>query len=362
MKQIIITLFYLLPFFAGFSQQDFKPAYVITRQNDTLFGKIDNQSILLLSKSCIFLSGEGIRTKYTPDDIRAFRFIDGSFFIAKDIADEKLFLEFLVKGKINLYYYYDGTDRYFIEKENEPLAEIGGGKTYTKHFGTLNYYTQDAPNLRKKINEIEELNHNNMIALVQDYHNMVCDDEKCIVYVKKGYERKEYQVQEFKNIVGISPFKFIMLSLRVKYERIFNEKNTFGITLTSYYIRDIYMSGGVQLGLFERFYITAPKGWYGQLKLVGGIYNTTHGFVDNEYKTRTESFTSFGGGVACGYQVLSKNNRWVIDINIGLKWVTGDSCMPLKEGEYFPSEHRHWDWWFGGGCPIDGLISIGYRF
>ena len=338
MRQVIIILVYLLSVFVGFSQPYFKPAYIITRQNDTLFGKIDNRDYLPLSKSCIFLSGEGIKTKYTPDDIRAFRFIDGSFFVAKDIAGEKLFLEFLVKGKINLYYYYDGTNRYFIEKENEPLTEIGGGKS------TLNYYTQDAPELRKKINEIEELNHKNMIALVQDYHNMVCDDEKCIVYVKK-----EYQTQGFKNIVGISPFRLIN-GLRIKYETRLNGNVTCGGFLTYYYPTS-YMPkgyGGIQFAPFARhYYRTAPKGEYFQGKILGGIFYPS-------------TFTYFGAGLAWGYQFIGKNNRWTLDINLGLK-VALASHFPSTGGEddYFAVM-----WWYiaGPGSFVDGLFSIGYRF
>lgn len=199
MKKIL----FVFPFFCflflqvAFAQRDFRPGYIITNDNDTLYGQIDNRGNQSLSTSCVFLSADGIKTEYTPYDIRAFRFIDGKYFIAKEIDEMMFFLEFLIHGKISIYYRYkDGEDRYYMEKENEPLFEIKKtkeladikGRTYekkSKYHGTLLYYTKEAPELHKKIDGITEPTHKNMISLAQDYHNIVCDDEKCVIYEKK---------------------------------------------------------------------------------------------------------------------------------------------------------------------------------
>jgi hypothetical protein len=45
---------------------------------------------------------------------------------------------------------------------------------------------QDAPNLQSKINDIKKPGHQNLIKLAEDYHNAVCEGEKCIIYAKSA--------------------------------------------------------------------------------------------------------------------------------------------------------------------------------
>jgi hypothetical protein len=87
------------------AQSDFKPGYIITLQNDTVYGKIDNRGELLMAQVCIFKSLQGEKHDYTPSEIKAFRITDEKYYIAKLLNGNMVFLEFLIKGK-NKYLLY----------------------------------------------------------------------------------------------------------------------------------------------------------------------------------------------------------------------------------------------------------------
>lgn len=173
--------------------------------------------------------------------------------------------------------------------------------------------------------------------------------------VLNGYAQSDDQ----KNIVSVSPFR-IWNGLRVKYERVHNEKLTYGAITTLYYAS----YPGVQVAPIARFYFkkNAPEGFYAQAKVVAGFFK--HDYSYGEWEEQTQSFTSFGAGVAAGYQLFwGKNERWSIDANLGLKFV---SSMPTPE-EYVTGgvvgafDKGIWAT-TGPGSIFDGLISIGYRF
>ncbi len=181
------------------AQSNFKPAYIIKHSADTLYGEVDNRGDLIMGRTCKFKSQEGSIHEYSPNDITAFRFIDSKYYISREVNGEKVFLQYLIKGEVDLYYLRDQEgDHYFLDKEDKKLLEIPyeekfeyiNGKKYlyksNKHIGVLNVYMQDAPNFQKRINGVKKLEHRNLIKLCRDYHNSVCDSEKCIIYQKKA--------------------------------------------------------------------------------------------------------------------------------------------------------------------------------
>lgn len=180
------------------AQIDFRPGYIITTVGDTLHGEIDYRGDMLMGKVCKFKSAGKKATDYSPDDISAFRFLDSKYFISRAVEDKKVFLEYLIKGEINVYYYRDRKgEHYYIDNKDNKLLELAyeevikeiDGKNYvktsTKHIGMLSYYMQDAPQLKRRIQNFKEPEHRNLIKLAEDYHNAVCDGEKCIIYEKQ---------------------------------------------------------------------------------------------------------------------------------------------------------------------------------
>ena len=182
------------------AQTDFREGYVITNDNDTLYGEIDYRGDILMGKVCRLKLNDNI-IKYSPFEIAAYRFSNGGkYFVSKEVDGDYLFLEFLIKGQLNIYYYRDDNqnDRYYIEKADLPLSELTyeESKVYledkqsfhqsTKHIGLLYYYMQDAPEIHSQIRNIKKPEHNKLLKLAKNYHYAVClDGDDCIVFEKK---------------------------------------------------------------------------------------------------------------------------------------------------------------------------------
>ncbi|MEZ4829712.1 MAG: hypothetical protein R3C61_26020 [Bacteroidia bacterium] len=109
-----------------------------------------------------------------------------------------VFLEFLIKGEVSIYYYRDELrDYYFMEKEGYELVEIPyeegivyrDDKPYsfktTTHLRLLNEYMQDVPGFDSRVSRVIKPDHRNLIRLAEAYHNKICLDEACIIYEKK---------------------------------------------------------------------------------------------------------------------------------------------------------------------------------
>lgn len=198
MKPTTLILFGIL-FSIGVlkAQTDFKPGYIINIAGDTIYGDIDNRGDLLMSGLCKFRAQDNIIKDYSPNDITAFRFIDGKYYVSTEVDDKWVFLEYLIKGKVNIFYMRDKSgDHFYLEKEGDSLTEMTYIEEIRKvddkrvlykskqHIGLLNYYMQDAPEFQSRIQSLKKPDHQNLIKLAEDYHNAVCDGEQCIIYEK----------------------------------------------------------------------------------------------------------------------------------------------------------------------------------
>lgn len=181
------------------AQSNFVPGYIITADEDTIYGHIDYRSYKAMNTRCIFKAADNTITEYLPNDIQAFRLTDSKYYVSKKVGLDHFFLEYLIKGKVDIYFIRDNmTDRYFLEKEDVMLSEIPYDEGIkhennmqvqyktTTHMGYLYYYMQDAPQLQSKIQSIKTPGHKNLISLARDYHNAVCEeDELCVIYEKQ---------------------------------------------------------------------------------------------------------------------------------------------------------------------------------
>jgi hypothetical protein len=184
------------------AQSDFRQGYIITLNSDTLFGKIDFRGSIYNAQHCNFMANESSQPReFKPGQIISYRFTDGKYFVSKMIKDSlgqhSVFLEYLVHGMADLYYYKsDLSDRFFIQKSSDTLVELSNdeklvkinGSEYFKktnqYIGALKIYFYDCGKLQDEINQIP-FNTRGLLRIAQDYHNLVCDTGKCIVYKKK---------------------------------------------------------------------------------------------------------------------------------------------------------------------------------
>jgi hypothetical protein len=191
----IILLGLLLSANILYAQKDFRPGYIINASGDTIVGEIDYRGDIVMSNICRFKSANNEVREYSPMDIEAFRFINSKYYVSKEVESNKVFLEYLIKGKVNIYYMRDEKgDHYFIDKDDMQLKEIpfeqgmrdvDNKKLFyqsTIHIGLLNLYMHDTPELHSQIQSVKKPEHYNLIKLAEAYHNTVCEDEECIIY------------------------------------------------------------------------------------------------------------------------------------------------------------------------------------
>jgi hypothetical protein len=197
-----LLLFFFLCMPDLMAQTDFRPGYVITNKNDTLHGLIDYRGDLRNAKICVFKENETSASReYLPGQIKAYRFLESKYYISKNVpvngTKKDLFMEFLVDGIADLYYYRDANDsHYFIEKRDGQLFELKNTEGIIKkddmpyflqkkeYVGLLKYAFADCPQLFKNI-ENSTLATKSLVSITKKYHNYVCNDEQCIIYEKK---------------------------------------------------------------------------------------------------------------------------------------------------------------------------------
>ncbi len=199
LKKTLIVILFLICIPSLYAQKEFRPGYVITVSNDTIFGEIDYRRDLLMGERCKFKSDKDQIVDYFPQDIKAYRFTDGKYFVSREVVGKMVFLEFLIKGQLNVYFLRDTSgDHYYIDRDGMLLSELPyeeGLKivnskqvfyTTKTHIGILKYYTQDAPDINNQINQMKKPEHKELIQLAENYHHAVCQDgEECIIYEKR---------------------------------------------------------------------------------------------------------------------------------------------------------------------------------
>ena len=233
----------------SFGQKDYKRGYIITLDNDTIYGSVDLKSNYKNSRSCNFLSDEDqISKAFGPADIKAYRIENNKYYVARAITlnnnKEVVFLEFLVDGIVDLYYLKESTSEYyFIEKDTALIllsndekkviekSTVASGKddkvyltTSNQYIGILKYLFQDSPEVMKEIPNTR-FDYKPLINLTKDYHESVCKDYSCIDYTKStgmsvyleptvglihstmGLKTSDDHAQDFNPYVGLA-FRF----------------------------------------------------------------------------------------------------------------------------------------------------------
>ena len=184
------------------AQKNYKPAYIITNNNDTIYGYINLKSNTGNSEKCEFKAVEDSVAKfYNPLQIKAYRIENGKYYVSRTIVLNKnskdVFLEFLVDGIVDLFFYTDiSKGYYFIEKDstlyqlsNDDIEKKDNGSVYriksNQYKGILNVLFYDNQEAFKKIKNTT-FSSNSLIKITEDYHNTSCPDYKCIKYSRSA--------------------------------------------------------------------------------------------------------------------------------------------------------------------------------
>jgi hypothetical protein len=223
MKYVFIVL--LIFFFCNAnlkanSTSNFKEGYIISLKGDTIKGFLLEQIGRNASKQCVFKPNANSESKmYKPDEIAGYRYLNGKYYISKEVSIDSttkkvVFLEFLIKGMVNVYYNVDNEEHYYIEKYPNDLLELtekqttyyNGGHNYisqSKYKGKLIFELNDCPGINKEIQNTR-LTHKSLIKLTKDYHEKVCKSANCIIYESRNNSTKV----KFGILIGFSQNKY----------------------------------------------------------------------------------------------------------------------------------------------------------
>ena len=201
MKRIILSILSIFLLCQLWAQSDFRSGYIITNEQDTVYGLIDYRGDIRNAKICSFKKTKDDTTiNYYPSDIFAYRFTDSKYYISKNISSDDdpkiVFLEYLVDGIAKLYSFRDDrlNKHYYIEKEGQ-LHELIRTQKEDKIDGRTVIVTQNpfinvlrsTLNVQEMKGEIDraKLENSSLINIVRNYHNYVCTDgSECIIYEK----------------------------------------------------------------------------------------------------------------------------------------------------------------------------------
>lgn len=343
------TLFLLMSVLGALGQMDYRPGFIITLNHDTIYGKINYVDDVQNSLNCNFKSDYDIEIqRFKPGEILAYRFVNSKYYVTKEVKVEDnnrlLFLEFLIKGKVNVYFCRtERGDHYFIEKDsmmnelvNEDITFIEEGVTYSResqqYKGVLNYYFQDCPELQREISDIS-LQKKSVIKLTKKYHELSCSSEQCTVFERPEVKVKTelaisakyssatfwYGHTNFGWFFKCDDYPLTMLDMNIKMNIPDLNENIFvGSTLRfvyvlapekieNYLMMDIRSSNISLAGLLLDGYYKYPFGKLIPYFHAGiGFYRLTHMKIMNAIGETIEGFdnlkTSFGFTTGAGLQ------------------------------------------------------------
>jgi len=204
-KTIFCCLYLIIPLVSIFSQSNYQKGYIITQEKDTVNGWIDFRTDHTNALLCKFKQLENEPEKiYHPGEIEGYRFInEGKFYVSRSVVidsiQQTVFLEYLVQGMLNLYYFPQGNGYYFFENKDGSLVavtkkpdEINNNNKYivdNRYKGILSYIFRDCMPLAVKSTKAD-FNKESMIVFTKDYHDQMCESsEKCIIF-ENDYKKK----------------------------------------------------------------------------------------------------------------------------------------------------------------------------
>jgi len=205
MKKTILLTFFLLQGVFIFAQGNFKPGFVITNSGDTLRGWIDYRTPEMNSRICRFKANleDAEIQSFAPGEITGFRIPEeGKFYVTRTIEiragqPQTVFLEFLVKGMLNLFFFpYERSELNFFIFEDRL-----GNMTYTTQQSGIienerGRFSREDNRFREIIahnfqefksvqQEVQNMNFDrrSMINFAVNYHDALCTiGEECIVF------------------------------------------------------------------------------------------------------------------------------------------------------------------------------------
>ena len=210
-NRLLIFIFIFIPSFIY--AQNYKKGYILANNGDTIRGYIDYKTDRINSGLCNFKENLNSDIQsFLPKDISGYRFFDEKnkeiYYVSKEInidnTKQTVFVEYLLEGVMDLYYYptkslnyylfedEDGQINYITKQEDVIIHDKKGkpfSKEDTKYKGELKYMFRNIPTVAQMTDKVT-FDRSSMIELTKKYHNMTCaTGEKCIIFEGKGSQQ-----------------------------------------------------------------------------------------------------------------------------------------------------------------------------
>lgn len=219
MRKLFFLVFILLFGTQVFCQSDFRSGYIIKNSNDTIYGLIDYRGNAVNTKSCSFKKSEDAdRQRFSPQDLIGYRFTNSKYYVSRVVqlakSKEEIFLEYLINGIVDIYFYRDENGGHFLVdqgdgnlyelKNEEKMVHINNvdyiieSKEYV---GLLKSIFGESMDIVKQVDQVS-LNHKSLIKIAHKYHNEVCPNEQCVIY--EGVVVKP--ISKFGLLVGMNAY------------------------------------------------------------------------------------------------------------------------------------------------------------
>lgn len=202
-KRVFSLALTILIFSLAKAQSDFRSGYVITLHGDTIDGLISFRGDKANAKSCIFKKGAELeKVTYTPDQIKSYQFVNGKYYISSVSMNYKfkelVFLEYVIKGTVSIFYYQDDVKDHFFVSKDTTLIELDHHGRLTgnaevdnlilakpeKFKAQLKLLIHDQPVLFGNIDRMD-CNTKNLISITKEYQKLSCPSQECIQFEKR---------------------------------------------------------------------------------------------------------------------------------------------------------------------------------
>lgn len=193
--------------FAVSGQINFKKGWVITLQNDTLYGRINDRGGYANAKLCVFHQKKGPTFRYTPQDIKAYRVLKDKYYVARKVyvrgQYRYFFIDVLLKGDVSLYHNWKNKDlAYYIETKDKDMVGLINEEVMLRYKpqgnvavvysptyilsnkifrDTLRSFFSDSKNVQSQINTVE-YDPKSLTRITKAYIHDICKGTNCINY------------------------------------------------------------------------------------------------------------------------------------------------------------------------------------
>ena len=223
LKCTALTLLFMLPSML-YAQLNPKQGYVITNQNDTIYGTIDYLSDTKCASECHFqANGETEYKVYLPGEISAYRFADnGVFYVTKTFEvegkPETFFAEYLLQGGVSLFHHKRaGIDYYYFIDEDgkvasikkdiprESAAYIANSERNANKRAALREVSQIFANSEKALHDLwtKDFTAKNLTQITHDYDMEYCTSAGDCVIFRHNEKATRSLITKFRFQAGI---------------------------------------------------------------------------------------------------------------------------------------------------------------